>query len=63
MAGSIKLEIDETVVEKLVLDYFREILGDIELTPEDVKIEVKSKQNYNSEWELAAFKARVEKFI
>jgi hypothetical protein len=54
-------EIDESTLRKLVLQHMREKLGAVSLDEKDVVIEVKSKQNYRSEWELAAFRARVEK--
>lgn len=58
---NIKLEIDETDLQALVLDHLRSKLAYCNLTLTDIKIEVKSKQNYKSEWEQAAFRAVVNK--
>lgn len=58
----IQIEIDETSLRELVLKYLEQKLGGIELDQDDVKIEVRSKQNYRAEWESAAFRARVDKF-
>lgn len=57
----IEIEIDEKRLRELVLDEIHDKLGSIAFTPDDVKIEVKSKQNYRSEWEPAKFRARIEK--
>lgn len=57
---SIKIEIDEKKLRGLVLDYLRAKLGDVSLNSDRVVILVKSKQNYKSEWEEAAFKATYE---
>jgi hypothetical protein len=57
------IEIDEKALRVLVIAHLRDQLGNISLTAEDVKIEVKSKQNYKSEWEPAAFRARIDKTI
>lgn len=58
----LSLEITEGDLKRLVVAHVREQLGDVALTikDNDVRIEVKSKQNYKSEWETAAFRARVE---
>ena len=61
--GSISIEVNETVLKKLVYAYLADKLGNIDLKPTDVKIEVKSKQNYRAEWETASFKATVNKMI
>lgn len=52
----IRVEIDEAKLKSLVLDYLEDILT-VSLKSEDVTIEVKSKQNYKSEWEKAEFRA------
>lgn len=57
----VSVEIDEEKVRELVFDYLRDQLENIPLKLDDVKLEVKSKQNYRSEWEAAAFRARVDK--
>ncbi len=61
--GSVNIEVSEETLKELVCDYLREKLGDLDLMIEDVKIEVKSKNNYRSEWELASFRANVHKVI
>lgn len=60
MATKIYVEIDETTLRKLVLDHLSDQLQ-CDLEEKDVTIEVKSKQNYKSEWEKAEFRARVER--
>ena len=61
--SSINIEITEAKLKELVLCWLRETVVDCNINPEDVIIEVKSKQNYRSEWEVAAFRARVTKRI
>lgn len=57
-------EIDEKALKQLVFNHFVVMFGDSAgLKLEDIKIEVKSKQNYKSEWEVANFRARIEKTI
>ena len=60
MATKLYIEIDESTLRKLVLDHLSAQLG-CALSEKDVFIEVKSKQNYKSEWERAEFRARVER--
>lgn len=55
---TINIELTEADVKQLVLKHLSTLL-EFELTDKDVKIEVKSRQNYKSEWEEAAFRARV----
>lgn len=57
----IAVEIDEKELRLLVVAQIQRIMGDVDVKPEDVKIEVKSKQNFRSEWEPADFRATVEK--
>ena len=57
----INIELNENDLKKLVLDHLREKLGDIQLNERDVDIEVKSQQNFRSEWEKANFRARIMK--
>lgn len=57
----IEIEIDEAELKLMVFERFKAVLGPNKIRVEDIKIEVKSKQNYKSEWEPAAFRARVEK--
>jgi len=57
----IKIEIDEKTLRGLVLDYLSSQLGELALSKDCLTIEVKSKQNYRSEWESAAFRATYER--
>ncbi len=62
--ANVTIEIDEKKVKELVVDYLQSICGDgISIAAEDVKIQVKSKQNYKSEWETANFKAIFSKTL
>ena len=61
--STIDIEVNETVLQELVFDYLCKKLGSIGLLPEDVKIEVKSKQNYSAEWERASYRAVIHKSI
>jgi len=56
----VKIEIDERELRKLVLDHIGLRLGEVPLDKNRVHIRVKSKQNYKSEWEEAAFMATYE---
>ncbi len=53
----ITIEITEIELRKLVIAEIEKRLGEIPLSPDKVAILVKSKQNYKSEWETAAFRA------
>lgn len=57
---TINIELSEADLRGLVLAHLRDTLNS-ELTENDVVIEAKSKQNYKSEWESAAFRARIVK--
>jgi hypothetical protein len=61
-AMKIQIEITEKELRALILSRLRAELGDAaeRLDDKDIQIEVKSQQNYKSEWERAAFRARVE---
>lgn len=56
----IRIEVDETQVRRLVREYLEQHLGDLAPKTEDVRIEVKSKQNFRAEWETASFRAVYE---
>lgn len=58
----IQVEITEKELRTMVLQRLRNELGEAaeKLEEKDIAIEVKSQQNYKSEWERAAFRARVE---
>lgn len=53
----INIEIDEKTLKSLVYDYIQGQLGGVSVDFDKIKIEVKSKQNYRSEWEVANFRA------
>lgn len=59
MSTRIAIEVNEKTLRKLVLEHLRALVG-AHLAEEDVKIEVKSKQNYRSDWEPAEFRAKIE---
>lgn len=54
----INIEITENELRQLVVDRLRDTLGNAVLTESDVVVEVKSDQNYKSEWEKASFRVR-----
>ena len=55
---NVRIELSEKDVKDLLIDYLKSQLGEsILLTENNIKIEVKSKQNYKSEWEVANFRA------
>ena len=58
----VNIEIDEATLKGLICDHLSKILGS-EVVEKDVKIQVKSKQNYRAEWETAQFRAWVDKII
>lgn len=55
--ASITVNYDENELKALVLKDLANKLGSIKLDEKNIKIEVKSKQNYKSEWEVAAYRA------
>lgn len=59
----IQLEIDEITLKKLIVDYLQRQLVEVEMDTKDIQIEVKSKQNHKSEWEVAAFRATINKSV
>lgn len=61
MATTIKIEIDESTLKKLIKQYLEDQIG-TSIDEKDIKIETKSKQNYSSEWESAAFRASIHKY-
>lgn len=58
----VDIEIDEPTVRRVLRTYLNEVLG-LEAKDEDIRIMVKSKQNYRSEWEQADFKAEIHKVL
>jgi hypothetical protein len=59
----IDIEIDEKRLRELVAVEIQSRLGDIPLEVKDVKIIVKTKQNYRADWEVGEFKATYSKTI
>lgn len=59
--SELKIVVDEKKLRELVYKYFDEIIdpsyGHDNISESDIKIEVKSKQNWKSEWEAAEFRA------
>lgn len=53
---NIYIELDEAQVRRLVTDYISKQLG-YEVEEKKVNIQVKSSQNWKSEWETAKFRA------
>lgn len=54
------IELGEEDVKKLVLAELQRRLGEVTLDIKKVVIQTKSKQNYKSEWEIAAYKVSYE---
>ena len=52
----LKFEISEDDLKRLIVGYLENRTG-LTILKTDVKIEVKSKQNFRSEWEEAQFRA------
>lgn len=55
----VKLTLTEEELKELIQDAF-DIKTNQCIKVDDIKIMVKSKQNYKSEWEVASFKAEYE---
>jgi len=53
----IAITIDEQELKKLIVRELEDKLGEVKVDIKDISIQVKSKQNYKSEWEEAEFKA------
>lgn len=58
----VRLELSRQQLERLVVNHFREKLGEMAFDEKKIKIETKSSQNYRSEWESADFRAVYESF-
>ena len=61
--SDINITLDEKLLKTLIIEYFEKILGSTVLEARDVTIQVKSKQNYKSEWESATFRAILYKTL
>lgn len=55
----IRIEITEKDLQKLIHQHLEDQVG-AKINPEMIRIEVKSKQNFKSEWERADFRAVYE---
>jgi len=53
----VRIEIDKDTLVKLIIKEIQTVLDLPTMSKDLVKIEVKSKQNYRSEWEQADFRA------
>ena len=60
--SKVDIEIDEKTLKGLVLDYVTTLIGS-DFCEDDVRIQVKSRQNYRSEWETADFRAVIHRTI
>lgn len=57
----IRIEITQKELTNIIMEHLSEMLGDaFDPVRDNVKIEVKSKQNYKAEWEAADFRAVYE---
>ncbi|PWI52216.1 hypothetical protein [Sulfoacidibacillus thermotolerans] len=56
----IHIEYTEADLVLLVLRDLENTMPEVDFKKEDIKILVKSKQNYKAEWEIAAFKATID---
>lgn len=56
----IRVELDEAALKELILTDLQRKFGSVGFSEKALKIEVKSKQNYRSEWESASFRAVYE---
>jgi len=54
---NIKIEINEKQLTEIIINHLLEKVSELDFDKENLKIEVKSIQNYKSEWEIASFKA------
>jgi hypothetical protein len=64
--AKIHIELNENDVKRLVVDYITNLarsngVPDPDISEENVRIEVRSKQNYKSEWEQAEYRAIIDK--
>lgn len=53
----VKIEIGEKDLKAMVHNFIKTKMNHVDVRLDDIKIMVKSKQNYKSEWEQAEFKA------
>lgn len=55
---NLQIEITELELKELIIKALTLKLGEVKFSNSDIVIEVKSKQNFKSEWECANFRAR-----
>lgn len=55
----IQVDITEADLRRLITKHFEDILPSVDMETVLIKIETKSKQNFKSEWETAAFRAQL----
>lgn len=55
--ANVHIEIDEQELKRIVVALLESKLGDRDLDEKKLTIEVKSSQNYTSEWEPAHYRA------
>ncbi|MDF2873355.1 MAG: hypothetical protein K0R22_38 [Sporomusa sp.] len=60
MAGKISVEYTEEDLKQLIREDLLRKMPGIKIERHSISIETKSKQNYRSEWESAAFRGKVE---
>jgi DNA-binding NtrC family response regulator len=58
----IQIKLTEADVRRLVKNEIERLTGQ-EIVESNIRIEVKSKQNYKAEWEVAAFRAEYTQSI
>lgn len=58
--ATVKIEITEKELRDLIFSHLKDKFGHCNFDKNKVVIQVKSKQNYRSEWETAAFQAVYE---
>ena len=63
MSSKINIVIDEDKLKQLICEYLECAVGELSFDKKNVCIETKSKQNYKSEWETAAFRAKYDSFL
>ena len=61
--GKVSIEIDEARLKSLVIEFLSQKLGSLSFHPDDLVFEVKTSQNYKSEWEKGKFRVRVERSL
>jgi|GEM_PF-2312343 len=60
MAGKISIEYTEEDLKQLIREDIQRKMPRVIVERHSISIETKSKQNYRSEWESAAFRGKVE---